>query len=251
LIVEVRGGFVVKCDLWKHQFDSYLWQLGKGFALAVCDPPYGNIVDSDYDKITDSDLCNQLVWLMEELAQLGLPGSHVWIWGGIGRPGERAFYRSMLRIEEDKKWQMAEQITWNKKRAYGTNWRSLMNREECFRYVLGDIKKPRVYNVQYTDIDRGYAGFNKKHPAKSKFRRETMIWSHASDMGQNKPHQCHKPGPLAISQIGATTNPGDLVLDLFSGSGQVSLSAREMDRKFVAFEKNDLEFDKLVARLSD
>ncbi len=178
-------------------------------------------------------------------------GSQVWLWGGIGKPGNRALYRTLLQVETATRWQCAEQITWKKKRAYGTQWRTLMTREECLRFVLGDPKKPLVYNVQYTDIERGYAGFNPKHPAKSKFKRQTCIWDHASDMGQNKPHQCHKPEPLARSQILTSTNPGDTVLDLFAGSGEVSLTARKLGRRFVAYENDPEQFDALVRRLSE
>ena len=113
------------------------------------------------------------------------------MWGGIGVPGDRTLYRTLLRIEETTNWQMAEQITWRKKRAYGTNWRCLMNREECLRFVLCPegpyeeaIKHPYHYEPQYTDEVRGYSGFNSKHPARSEFKRLTMIWDHASDMGK-------------------------------------------------------------------
>lgn len=124
-----------------------------------------------------------------------------------------------------------------------------MTREECLRFVLGDVKHPRVYNVQLTDKERGYAGFLAKYPAKSKFKRLTAIWDHASDMLQKKPHKCHKPWPLAHSQILSTTNSGETVLDLFAASGQVSISARDLGRKFVAYDADKIEFEKLVTRL--
>jgi DNA modification methylase len=126
-----------------------------------------------------------------------------------------------------------------------------MTREECLRFVLGDARKPLIYNVQHTEEERGYAGFNPKYPARSKFKRLTCIWEHASDMGQNKPHECHKPEPLARTQILTSTNPGDTVLDLFAGSGEVSLTARKLGRRFVAYENDPAQFDALVRRLSE
>jgi DNA modification methylase len=102
-----------------------------------------------------------------------------------------------------------------------------------------------------TETKRGYAGFNSKHPAKSEFKRLTMVWDHASDMGQNKPHKCHKPEPLAKTQIEMCTNPGDLVLDLFAGSGQIAITARDLGRPFVSVERDPEVFDALVERLRE
>jgi DNA modification methylase len=178
-------------------------------------------------------------------------GAQAWLWGGIGTPDNRTLYRTLLEIEDRSPWQCAEQITWKKKRGYGTTWRCLMTREECLRFVLGDARKPLIYNVQHTEEERGYAGFNPKYPARSKFKRLTCIWEHASDMGQNKPHECHKPEPLARTQILTSTNPGDTVLDLFAGSGEVSLTARKLGRRFVAYENDPAQFDALVRRLSE
>lgn len=243
--VEVRGGRVVLADIFAPDFYP------DAFDCGIADPPYGDaIVKAKWDKIDARTLAANLQRLAGRLATVASDGAHFWMWGGIGKPNERALYRALIAIEDDGRWQCAEQITWRKKRGYGTDWRCLMTREECLRFVLGNAKKPRVYNVQFTDELRGYAGFNPEHPAKNDHKRLTAIWDHASDMGQNKPHECHKPAPLARSQILATTNPGDRVIELFAGSGEACLVAREIERPFVAYEGDPDEFEKLVARLS-
>lgn len=243
-VIQVDGGFCVQADIF-----SPLWQ-PPPFELAVADPPYGDgIVSDEWDQIPALELAALLVAMSAKLAEVATPGAHLWLWGGIGTPGERALYRALIGIEDAGRWQCAEQITWRKLRAYGTEWRCLMTREECLRFVLGDVKSPRVYHKQFTDEKRGYVGFNPKHPAKNENKRLTAIWDHASDMGQNKPHKCHKPAPLAESQILATTDPGDTVLDLFAGSGELSLVARAHGRLFVAYERDEETFKKLVQRL--
>lgn len=243
-VVEVAGGFCVRENVFSPSWSP------PEFAVAIADPPYGDgIVSDEWDQISALQLSSLLVSLSDKLAAVALPGAHFWLWGGIGTPKERALYRALVGIEDVGKWQCAEQITWQKHRGYGTDWRCLMNREECLRFVLGNVRSPRVYHKQFTDEKRGYAGFNPKHPAKNENKRLTMIWDHASDMGQNKPHKCHKPEPLARSQILATTNPGDVVLDLFSGSGEASLVARSLGRLFVAYEQDAETFAKLVTRL--
>ena len=57
-----------------------------------------------------------------------------------------------------------------------------------------------------------------------------------------KVHNCQTPKDLVRKMIGDTTEPGDLVLDLFSGSGTVAIVAEEMERNFIAFEHNQLTF---------
>jgi hypothetical protein len=245
-VAQVPGGSCVLADI----FSADWWP--PACAVAIADPPYGDSIVSDkWDQVPARELADLLVKLATKLSWAVLPRGAFWLWGGIGTPNERALYRALIGIEDAGQWQMAEQITWRKKRGYGTEWRCLMTREECLRFVLGDPRKPCVYNKQLTDEVRGYAGFNAKHPAKSEFKRLTMIWDHASDMGQNKPHKCHKPRPLAESQILSTTNPGDTVLDLFAGSGEVSLTARAHGRPFIAYEGDEATFEKLVARLRD
>jgi len=242
-IVEVPGGTCVQANL----FDPAT-VIGYG-ACAIIDPPYGGIVTAQWDKIGAKQLAELLTWLFRQLETPVGERGQVWLWGGVGKPNNRALYTALLQIESSTRWQCAEQITWKKKRAYGTRWRTLMTREECLRFVLGDAQNPHTYNIQYTDIERGYSGFNPQHPAKSKFKRLTCIWDHASDMGRNKPHECHKPEPLARTQILTSTNEGDTVLDLFAGSGEVSLTARKLKRRFIAYENDPEQFDKLVKRL--
>lgn len=242
-IVKVPGGLVIQADLNE-------WLKFPKFHCAILDPDYGpGIIKASWSVETTLTLCAQLTSLALALQESAVPGAHFWLWGGIGIPHERVLYRTLLAIEAATKWQMAEQVTWRKKRGYGTNWRCLMNREECLRFVLGDVRKPYFYDPQFTDEVRGYAGFNAKHPAKSEFKRLTMVWDHASDMGQGKPHVCHKPHPLAQSQIKACTKRGDTVLDLFAGSGEVSLQARLLGRRFIAYENDPVTFKKLVKRL--
>lgn len=241
-IVKVPGGLVIQADLNE-------WLKFPKFHCAILDPDYGpGIIKASWSVETTLTLCAQLTSLALALQESAVPGAHFWLWGGIGIPHERVLYRTLLAIEAATKWQMAEMITWEKKRAFGTSWRCLMNREECLRFVLGDIRKPHFYEKQFTEELRGYSGFNSKHPAKSEFKRLTMIWRHASDMTK-KLHQCYKPRPLAESQIKACTRKGDVVLDLFSGSGEVSVVARELGRKFVAYESDPTTFKKLVKRL--
>lgn len=55
-----------------------------------------------------------------------------------------------------------------------------------------------------------------------------------------KAHSTQKPAELLYRIIISTSNPGDIVLDPFSGSGTTAAVAKRLDRKFIAFDKDEL-----------
>lgn len=55
-----------------------------------------------------------------------------------------------------------------------------------------------------------------------------------------KAHSTQKPAELLYRIIISTSNPNDIVLDPFSGSGTTVAVAKRLGRKFIAFDKEDL-----------
>jgi DNA modification methylase len=45
------------------------------------------------------------------------------------------------------------------------------------------------------------------------------------------------------------TNKGDVVLDLFSGSGTTALVAKRLERKYLAFELDETYYKKSIERI--
>ena len=54
-------------------------------------------------------------------------------------------------------------------------------------------------------------------------------------------HPAQKPLALMRTLVAVATNPGDLVVDPFCGSGTTCLAARQLGRHFIGFER-DVEF---------
>lgn len=241
--VEVPGGVVIRGDildlsLWKNQLRS------RRFPLVIADPPYGKILKNKWDN-----------WGYNEYLALGrivcdhlTDGGSAYIWGGIGKKGHRPFFQFLSNIEGDQpELTVKNVITWSKKRAYGKQDDYLFTREEVAWLVRGD--KPAVFNVPYLSVERGYEGYNKKYPAKSKYKRRTNVWTDITEILSGKKHEAEKPERLAEVMIETHTNPGDIVVDLFSGSGNVSVVAQRMKRKFIAIERDTKTFNKIVKRL--
>lgn len=63
-------------------------------------------------------------------------------------------------------------------------------------------------------------------------------------------HPTIKPLELVKRHIKHTTNPGDIVLDPFSGSGTTAIAAIETGRKFIAYELSEDYHRKSVDRLN-
>jgi len=54
--------------------------------------------------------------------------------------------------------------------------------------------------------------------------------------GEAAPHPTTKPLPLLVEQVGLFTDPGDLVLDPFAGSGTTGVACRMLRRRFIGWE---------------
>ena len=62
-------------------------------------------------------------------------------------------------------------------------------------------------------------------------------------------HPTQKPVRLMEFLIKSYTNVGDTVLDCFMGSGSTAVAARNLNRKFIGIEKEQLFFDAAIERL--
>lgn len=220
--------------------------------LIIADPPYGNIVNEDWDKEIkiESELVERQILHAKALEQLCVPGAALYWFGGYCKPQWRPWYRWLCEIEHQSNWRMAMPITWRKKRAYGVQWNYLSTREEIAYCVLGDIKKPHLFNVPYTDEIRGYAGYDENYPAKSEYKRQTGVWD-VSEIFKGKRHACQKPSKLLKIPIEAHTNPGDYVFDPYAGSGSTGYAARQLGRKFILVERAEEDYTKIVEWLND
>ena len=222
-----------------------------GAHLIATDPPYGNIVQEEWDRWGKGQSAF-VDWMMswtKSYSDLLIPGGAFYVWGGYGVPGFRPFFEYSSRIENETDLQMSNFITWSKKRAYGLSYNYLSTREEVLFLVKGNPKKPVVFNVPYLEAKRGYAGYNAKYPAKSEFYRRTNVWTDVTEIFSGKVHPTQKPMRVTEIPIEVSTNPGQWVVDPFAGSMTTAFAARKLGRKWICVEKDQLIFDAAVASL--
>lgn len=223
------------------------------FSLLDLDPPYGNILSKNWDKVGSDDqkFTDWMIWWTNIIAkELAQERSALYVWGGIGKPHFRPFYRYIVDVEHKTPYLLANHITWKKRRAYGIQHNYLFCREECAYLHLGDdIKKPRKFTVPLLDKKRGYEGFDKEYPAKSEYLRRSNVWEDVTEIFSGKVHGAQKRVKLIEIPIETHTNEGEWVGDFFAGAGTTAFAARKLKRKFVLVEQDPKEFEKIATAL--
>lgn len=214
-------------------------------ACVTADPPYGSISSAAWEVLNATELYLGCAQAAERLL---LPGGSLLIWGGIGKPTDRSLFRSILAIEANTNFVMRNLITWSKKRAYGKADDYLFTREELAWFVRKD-EKPRVFNIPLLEEKRGYAGFNPKYPAKSEFKRRTNVWNDITELLRGKVHDAEKPSRLYEVIYETHSSPGELVVDLFAGSGAAGLAAKKTGRRCVLVESDGPTFEAMSKRI--
>jgi len=202
--------------------------IGSQFPLCICDPPYGEIVDEEWD-VADYDR-----W-MRHCATVAAPDATIAMWGGIGKPGNRPFLEFAANVEAQfPDWQLDNWITWGKRRAYGVARNYLWTREECLILRRGTP----TFNIPLLDKLRGYAGYNPKYPAKSEYLRRTNVWTDVSELFRGKIHRTQKPDRLYEILIEAHSAVGDVVYDPCCGSGTTVRAANTTGRRYCVVERH-------------
>jgi len=221
--------------------DAFEHEISHRFPLVICDPPYGKIVKEKWD------VANYTGWF-NLCASICTLDATVCMWGGIGKPQARPFLTFLATVEHDSPgWTLKNLITWRKKRAYGVKDNYLFTREECAILTRG---KP-TFNVPYLDEVRGYAGYNKKYPAKSALKRRNNVWMDVdlddfqdpvldiTELFRGKIHPTQKPRRLYEILIETHSNEGDDVADLCAGSCVTARAAEKLGRGYYCVEREE------------
>jgi site-specific DNA-methyltransferase (adenine-specific) len=213
--------------------------------LLVLDPPYNldkafGSVDGERRRFRESDQATYGAWVetwFVPLLRCLKPTATVYFCGD---------WRSSSAVFEvlDRHLTVRNRITWEREKGRGalTNWKNAS--EDIWFATVGDnytfnvaaVKLKRRVLAPYRD-DGGNPkdwadGYRLTHPSNLWTDLTVPFWS----MPENTPHPTQKPEKLVAKLILASSNPGDVVLDPFLGSGTTAVVAKKLGRRFVGVE---------------
>jgi site-specific DNA-methyltransferase (adenine-specific) len=139
-------------------------------------------------------------------------------------------------------------ITWQREKGRGAthNWKNSMEdiwfatvSSKAFTFNVDEVKMRRKVIAPYKVdgkpkdwVESEHGNFRDTFP--SNFWDDISIpyWS----MPENTDHPAQKPEKLIAKLILASSNPGDLVLDPFLGSGTTAVVAKKLNRHYIGIE---------------
>lgn len=140
-------------------------------------------------------------------------------------------------------------ITWQREKGRGalSNWKNGM--EDVW---FATVSKKYTFNVDAVKIRRKVIAPYKQdgqpkdweETANGKFRDTypSNFWDDISipywSMPENTAHPTQKPEKLLAKLILASSNPGDVILDPFAGSGTTAVAAKKLGRHYIGIEQN-------------
>lgn len=121
--------------------------------------------------------------------------------------------------------------------------------EKVREYLNRDVKKDYEFlKKDYEDLKKDYEDLRRPFNPK---RNYTDVWTFNIIGGkENLNHPTQKPLKLIRRMVSVSSKEGDLVLDLFAGTGTTSLACKQLNRNSIAIEKDEQYIQLIKERLS-
>lgn len=160
-------------------------------------------------------------------------------------------WKSSLIIGEVlyRKLRVRNRITWQREKGRGakTNWKNGMEDiwfatvSDQYQFHLEDVKLRRKVRAPYR-IDGKPKDWSETLEGNFRDTCPSNFWDDISipywSMAENTAHPTQKPEKLIAKLILASSNPGDVILDPFGGSGTTAVTAKKLGRHFITMEQN-------------
>jgi site-specific DNA-methyltransferase (adenine-specific) len=218
----------------------------KSIDLVVADPPY-NLTKSfgkNSFKKTSPEKYEELLdqWLLPLIPLLKKSAS-VYICGD---------WRSASAIQRvgTKHMQLRNRITWEREKGRGskTNWKNAsediwfftVSNEYTFNESAVRLKKRVIAPYKENGKPKDW---KKEKEGNFRLTSPSNLWTDISvpfwSMAENTVHPTQKPEKLIAKIVLASSNPGDVVLDPFAGSGTTPVVASKLGREFIGIESDE------------
>lgn len=230
--------------------------------MVFADPPY-NISKAGWDTFESQD--EYIDWSIQwirEVARILKPTGTLYICGfseilaDLKRPSMRYF--------KGCRW-----IVWNylNKANLGNDWgrshESILHLRKSKKFTMNidDIRIPySSHTLKYPShpqAETSMYGMGKKrqnqwlpNPFGAKPKDVIQIPTTCNGMGEKTPHPTQKPEELVRKFVLASSNPGDIIIDPFLGSGTTAVVAEQLGRKWMGCDNNEEYCSWAITRIS-
>lgn len=243
LDAPVLAGTILNTTIHQNLLDVLDYLPSHFVDLLVVDPPYNMNKSFNRRNFSQMSLDDYEIWLeswLGPLVKVLKPTASIYICGD---------WQSSAAIHRvaQKYFTVRNRITWEREKGRGakSNWKNAsediwfctMSNNYTFNVDAVKLKRrviaPYTENGQPKDWQELDAGrFRLTHPSNLWNDLTVPFWS----MPENTDHPTQKPEKLVAKIILAGSNPGDVVLDPFLGSGTTSVVAKKLGRHYVGIE---------------
>lgn len=231
--------------------------------VCVADPPY-NI---DIDKWDSFETEEAYMMFMKRWLRLLIPRMKET--GSIYLFNNQYNSAQIVNYLKDKPVKFKNWITWYKKDGFSPSKTKYVSNQEV---ILFYTMKEKGYTFNYDDIRTPYLSTDRMKAAmkkgilkngkrwypNKKGKLCTDVWEFSSDRHAKKVngrtvkniHPTPKPEAMIERMLLASSKEGDLILDLFSGTGTTSYVAKKLKRNFVGCDNIQEYVDYSIKRLN-
>lgn len=245
------------------------------FDLIITSPPYADNRRKTYDGVPVNKYVEWFLPVSSQLLRVLKPqGSFVLNIKERVAGGERHTYVLELILALRKQgWLWTEEYVWHKKNCYPGRWpnrfrdawerclhftkaRKFRMFQDAVRVPMGTWAEKRLRKLSPTDQRRDeskvLSGFGKNI---SNWVGKSLVYPtnvlHLATECANRNHSATFPVALPAWFIKLFTQPGDLVLDPFMGSGTTAIACIELDRHFVGVELSEKYHKQALQRIRE
>tara|TARA_Y100000310_G_C20621768_1_gene783721 strand:- start:28 stop:1053 length:1026 start_codon:yes stop_codon:yes gene_type:complete len=232
---------------------SYLASLpSDSIDLVVTDPPYYRIIGEKWDKQWETE-SGYLEWCRQwtqECVRVLKPGGCLYVWGTTKTDTFLRYKLDVLNLLPELIYQ--NWIIWAYDWGGRTKKKFPRKHEDLLMYSKGPTFKFNDHNIRipYKMAKNVRAG--KENDSRGKI--PTDVWTmnnHTTSKEYCPWHPTQKPIKLLQRIIEAHTDPGDSVLDIFSGSGSTAIASVNTGRQFFGCELDSSYYEKSLLRIQE
>jgi len=212
--------------------------------LLILDPPYNRRKQFGERSHAKRSLDSYADWLgdiLDAVLPVLKPSASVYLCGDWqSSPAIYAASETRLKIRN--------RITWEREKGRGAqaNWKN--NSEDIWFCTLGEdytfnvdaVKLRRRVIAPYRGAEGTPKDWRETEDGKLRDTHPSNLWTDVTvpfwSMPENTEHPTQKPEKLIAKLVLASSNPGDVVLDPFLGSGTSAVVAKKLNRRYIGIE---------------